>query len=832
MAALGTARHVRAVVALGCLCVGAALPPEVAEWRPTGSPSADVKRVFVSNETFPEAAGRSGYQFPRYDARMLDGDEVKLQSVHDTWMTLSNERRYTLRGRTISLRAASGSYCSVPMMDPEGAVRCDQPTPPYGSWFLVSGIAGKVTLKDMRAERFCTDEKEQGLRCTKQKASAWETFDIVDAPGGKFAIKSGRSGYFCADRGAEQDGLVCDATEMTGDAIFDHVTDAALFPSVIHSTDESEAAVFVVEREDFEGRIALRCKDDLGGYLVAHPITKAMGCSKEGDKHLLVSRVTWWDAKTAVLQAPQSKLFLEAGDPEASNSEVLAANEEGSGWALWKVFLTGGFETVRPMIRGVNLGNWLLLERWMAKEIFQDESGQMDFIGTCPPVDEYGLMRELDRKVAQRRMEQHWKTWITEKDIAWLASVGINSVRVPFGYWVVHASPPFISGQLKYLDDLFDRCERHSVAILLDFHGLKGSQTGNPTSGNCGGCGRQDCGKTTIDFLEEADLNLDVISQLARRYSNRSAYLGFEIANEVSSSVDSLKTMKFYERAYDIIRYYSADALVIIFATFNPSTYPFPNFQHVAEDVHIYFGMGFGHPTTDHRENLEHASKAVAGLRWNVLVGEWSLGASGQHTEEWTVKHRAEFFRDFARMQLQAWETHTIGWFYWSYKTAYLNSTWNFRDMCEGGWLPGCQPGLTFAPANWWSQPSCAFAYLDGGCDEIAVAEIEFWKNGRPYSCMKGGSPNVPFIVGLFLALLVFGGAAAAFVVSQQKPEVAAAAKAWAGRAWAGTCAWASRIKARAQEKMGEMRLRSSSVVVQPGSTEKGALISADGSPS
>jgi len=272
---------------------------------------------------------------------------------------------------------------------------------------------------------------------------------------------------------------------------------------------------------------------------------------------------------------------------------------------------------------------------------------------------------------------------------------------------------------MKYLDDLFQWCEKHSLSVLLDFHGLKGSQTGNPTSGNCGGCGRDHCGRTTLDFLKYEKDNLEVIRILAHRFAGSPSFLGFEVANEVSSSVEPMKTMHFYQKAYDIIRAESEDALIIMFATFNPSTYPFPNFNNVAEDVHLYFGMGFGEPTEDQQKNLEHASKAVQSLHWNVLVGEWSLGASGQRTSDWAQEKRAQFFRQFAKMQLQAWETHTIGWFYWSYKTSYANSTWNFRDMCEGGWLPGCTSDLTYASTHWWKEKDCAYAYLHGSCIKV-----------------------------------------------------------------------------------------------------------------
>jgi hypothetical protein len=182
--------------------------------------------------------------------------------------------------------------------------------------------------------------------------------------------------------------------------------------------------------------------------------------------------------------------------------------------------------------------------------------------------------------------------------------------------------------------------------------------------------------------------------------------------------------MHFYEKAYDIIRNKNKDAIIIMFATFNPSRYPFKSFMNVAQDVHVYFGMNFkGGPSLDQRSNLERARKAVEPVHWPVLVGEWSLGGSGHAPHGLGASEHAQYFKDFARMQLQAWETHSTGWFYWSYKTSYPNSTWNFRDMCEAGWLPGCSPaegGTVYGPPNWLSTPACAYNYLGGGCPQLS----------------------------------------------------------------------------------------------------------------
>merc|ERR1719401_1886306 len=103
------------------------------------------------------------------------------------------------------------------------------------------------------------------------------------------------------------------------------------------------------------------------------------------------------------------------------------------------------------MIRGVNLGGWFLLEPWMTDHLFRDESDRA-FADDCVALDERGLMEALRQATREARMNAHWRTWITEEDIAWLSRHGINTVRVPFGYWMTHPEPPFIAGAFAYLE--------------------------------------------------------------------------------------------------------------------------------------------------------------------------------------------------------------------------------------------------------------------------------------------------------------------------------------------------------------------------------------------
>ena len=77
------------------------------------------------------------------------------------------------------------------------------------------------------------------------------------------------------------------------------------------------------------------------------------------------------------------------------------------------------------MIRGVNLGGWLLLERWITPSVFGDSQAR----------DEFSLCSELGAEAASV-LKIHRDNFITEADFAWIANHGLNAVRLPVGYWV------------------------------------------------------------------------------------------------------------------------------------------------------------------------------------------------------------------------------------------------------------------------------------------------------------------------------------------------------------------------------------------------------------
>ncbi len=77
----------------------------------------------------------------------------------------------------------------------------------------------------------------------------------------------------------------------------------------------------------------------------------------------------------------------------------------------------------KEKIYGVNLGGWLVLERFITPSLIE---GRND-----PNIhDEYTLALFTGNRTI---FEHHWDTWVTKEELIKLKNSGINAVRIPVG---------------------------------------------------------------------------------------------------------------------------------------------------------------------------------------------------------------------------------------------------------------------------------------------------------------------------------------------------------------------------------------------------------------
>ena len=96
---------------------------------------------------------------------------------------------------------------------------------------------------------------------------------------------------------------------------------------------------------------------------------------------------------------------------------------------------------VDEKINGVNLGNWLVLEKWMKPALFEE----------CGEDDEIWMHRTMEPSRLEELLRRHRETYVTERDFIAIASHGYNLVRIPVPYFVfgdVEGHP----GCIEYVD--------------------------------------------------------------------------------------------------------------------------------------------------------------------------------------------------------------------------------------------------------------------------------------------------------------------------------------------------------------------------------------------
>jgi aryl-phospho-beta-D-glucosidase BglC (GH1 family) len=99
-------------------------------------------------------------------------------------------------------------------------------------------------------------------------------------------------------------------------------------------------------------------------------------------------------------------------------------------------------------IRGVNLGSLFVFEPWIAMS-------EWTSMGCGNLSSEFDCVSKLGQADANETFADHWNTWINQSDIMTMQSYGLNTIRIPVGYWMmeslVYKSEYIPQGGLEYL---------------------------------------------------------------------------------------------------------------------------------------------------------------------------------------------------------------------------------------------------------------------------------------------------------------------------------------------------------------------------------------------
>ncbi|MBI5085406.1 MAG: cellulase family glycosylhydrolase [Acidobacteria bacterium] len=164
------------------------------------------------------------------------------------------------------------------------------------------------------------------------------------------------------------------------------------------------------------------------------------------------------------------------------------------------------------LLRGINLGNWLVPEGYM----LQLEGGPQ----SAREID--ALFRELAGPAFVDRFWTEWrKRYITEADIARISSLGFNSIRLP-----LHHSRLGPGGEdWSHIDNTVAWARKHRLWVILDLHAAPGGQTGTNIDDSWGY-------PWLFDDEPSQTATIDLWKRIAARYKSEPTILGYDLLNE------------------------------------------------------------------------------------------------------------------------------------------------------------------------------------------------------------------------------------------------------------------------------------------------------------
>ncbi|KAL3907665.1 MAG: hypothetical protein SGILL_008778 [Bacillariaceae sp.] len=268
----------------------------------------------------------------------------------------------------------------------------------------------------------------------------------------------------------------------------------------------------------------------------------------------------------------------------------------------------------RSWIRGVNLGGWLLAERFISPYLFAVNTctlkgdwcfypGQLgaphisskshkycDLYHCQPhlletahggldyPTDEYTLFQSFENSaLAKEYMTFHWENFITKVDVQTLKKAGVTHIRVPVPHYMmggdnIRDGEPWIDGQYLFFCRFVGWARYYDIQVWVDLHTAPGSQNGFANSGRL-------LPNPTCEHWSSSDTNIErtmrAIEDIAHAIVDdnlRDTVTGFGILNEPYMNCDISKVKKFNNDALSAVRkIMGEDTSVYMSDSFNAS---------------------------------------------------------------------------------------------------------------------------------------------------------------------------------------------------------------------------------------------------------------------
>lgn len=311
-------------------------------------------------------------------------------------------------------------------------------------------------------------------------------------------------------------------------------------------------------------------------------------------------------------------------------------------------------------LAGMGLGGWMNME---------------NFITGYPSTE--SLQRAALRKVLgddgyERFFARFLNDFFADDDAAFMASIGMNALRIPFSYrHFEDDDDPFTLKEQGFqtLDRVVEVCARHGIYSILDLHAAPGAQNQHWHSDN----------RTHVAAFWQhrhfQDRVVHLWEALADRYRENPWVAGYNPLNEPADPSGEVITA-FYRRVERAIR--AVDPRHVLFLDGNRYSTDFSifkdSFDNVVYTAHDYAPPGIAatgsYPGTTRGEHFDRGVVEQAFLRRTefsrntgtpIWIGEFGPIYTGDPERD---AGRYRLLQD----QLEIYAEHAAGWSLWTYK--------------------------------------------------------------------------------------------------------------------------------------------------------------------
>ena len=250
----------------------------------------------------------------------------------------------------------------------------------------------------------------------------------------------------------------------------------------------------------------------------------------------------------------------------------------------------------KVVLRGVNLGAWLIWEDWLCP--YQDAD------------DHYSVLTLLEERFGQERayelIKTYQKNWITEHDLDLIKEMGFNCVRVPFwfrNFYYDDNGTKILdengNWDFSILDWVVEKCSERGLYVILDMHGAVGYQSDSPHSGKALSVGLYDESDQGERYRELTD---ELWTAIAERFKGDPAIAMYDLLNEPSCDCSysavrrRINNETEYNRLYKTVRAVDKDHIITLECVWSALALPnatFKGWKNVVYQMHFYNNSDF-----------------------------------------------------------------------------------------------------------------------------------------------------------------------------------------------------------------------------------------------